>query len=767
MSTTVSYKGNTLATVSNNTKTLETEGKYLEADIILTDVSQAAPVLETVAKSYTPTESQQTESITPGVGYDGIAEVDVTVGAISSSYVGSGITRRYSTDLSASGATVSVPSGYYASAASKSVASGTEGTPTATKGAVSSHSVTVTPSVTNVAGYISGGTHTGTGVSVSASELVSGTYTVSGSGTADVTNYASISVPAGDAGVPSNSTTKQDGYYTTTRTFPNMTAGYFSSLNSQMFRLTLEDKSVTPSTSQQTVTPTANGYYLNSVTVDAMPSGTAGTPTATKGAVSNHSVTVTPSVTNTTGYITGSTKTGTAVTVSASELVSGSETKTANGTYDVTNLAEIVVDVSGGGSSSIQVGTKTATLSAAASSISFTGLSGNPTSFAVTSSADIATNTNGVTAVTWDGTNLHGQTITTQVTADTGFTKSYSSGTLTITATTAEFQANEYKLVYTYSGSSSDIHTADVQVGSGATSITFSSLSGRPIYWSCIFKSDFSTSSGYQRVIEVVNDGTSIYGMAMDSSAKAQTSWSQTYSGGNLTISSTGTNNGGYFHQPGYYQLTYAVDASAPQYQTKTVSPTTSQLTVLPDSGYDALEEVIVNAMPNMTLPSAASSTSSGTSKATITPGSSVQYLNIPTGYNATAQYYTIGASGGGGGSLTVATKTLTLTAVSQTLSFTSLSGQPKYWFVRCTSNVSSSGSTTYYYVTDAFWDGTSVKGNTFRIGSTRRVQNVTSGITQSYSNGTLTITAGSSSGSTPGQFYGASGIGYELVYIY
>ena len=315
---------------------------------------------------------------------------------------------------------------------------------------------------------------------------------------------------------------------------------------------------------------------------------------------------------------------------------------------------------SGGGGGTIQLDTKTATLSATASSISFTGLSGNPTSFVVTSLSDIATSTNGVTGVVWDGTNLHGQTLTTQVTADTGFSKSYSSGTLTVTATTAEFQANEYKLVYTYNGTSSDIHTSDVQVGSGATSITFSSLSGRPIYWSCIFKSDFSTSSGYQRVIEVVNDGTSIYGMAMDSSAKEQTSWSATYSGGNLTISSTGTNNGGYFHQPGYYQLTYAVDDSAPQYQTKSVSytPTTSQqsATVYPDSGYDALEavNVTVSAMPTMTLPSSASATSSGTSKATITPTTSVQYLNIPTGYNATAQYYTIGASGGGGGSKNV-----------------------------------------------------------------------------------------------------------------
>lgn len=89
--------------------------------------------------------------------------------------------------------------------------------------------------------------------------------------------------------------------------------------------------------------------------VACVPFGTAGTPTATKGSVSNHSVAVTPSVTNTTGYITGSTETGTAVTVSASELVSGSQTITSNQTVDVTNLAEIVVNVASGSSKNTQV----------------------------------------------------------------------------------------------------------------------------------------------------------------------------------------------------------------------------------------------------------------------------------------------------------------------------------------------------------------------------------------------------------------------------
>ena len=129
---------------------------YYGLDKVTVNVSGSTPNLQTKAKSYTPSETAQSETITADVGYDGLQEVDVTVGAISSTYVGTGVTQRDSTDLSVSGATVSVPSGYYQSNATKTVSSGTEGTPTATKGTVSSNSITVTPSVTNSAGYISG-----------------------------------------------------------------------------------------------------------------------------------------------------------------------------------------------------------------------------------------------------------------------------------------------------------------------------------------------------------------------------------------------------------------------------------------------------------------------------------------------------------------------------------------------------------------------------------------------------------------------------------
>ena len=214
MSATIKYKGNTIASITtDSSKTLKTSGKYCEGDIIIENTKDG--ITPSGNKAITATTSTQT-----GIDVTNYATVSVaptpsetksvtTNGDVTPSSgkllskvtvnVPTG-TARDSSDLTVSGATVNVPAGLYSSAASKSVASGTAGTPTASKGTVSNHSVTVTPSVTNTEGYITGGTKTGTGVTVSASELVSGNKTLTPSEMAqsgiDVTNFKTASVGA-------------------------------------------------------------------------------------------------------------------------------------------------------------------------------------------------------------------------------------------------------------------------------------------------------------------------------------------------------------------------------------------------------------------------------------------------------------------------------------------------------------------------------------------------------------------------------------------
>ena len=231
--------------------------------------------------------------------------------------------------------------------------------------------------------------------------------------------------------------------------------------------LQAKSKTYTPTTSQQTESVTAdsgyNGLSAVNVTVSAMPSGSAGTPSASKGAVSNHAISVTPSVTNTTGYITGGTKTGTAVSVSASELVSGNKAITANGTnIDVKNYATVSVSVSA--SPNIVMKTAKASGSSGAPSISFTGLGGAPKAFflryAQTSWGVSGSSYVYVVCVRYNGSTTHGNYITgsTVYCSTSHYSFSYSNGTLTISSSGSNTgeggwfsnSTDAYELTYIY-----------------------------------------------------------------------------------------------------------------------------------------------------------------------------------------------------------------------------------------------------------------------------------------------------------------------------
>ena len=137
-------------------------------------------------------------------------------------YTGS-IATKTSSDLTASGATVTVPTGYYASAASKSVASGSASVPATSITANPSVSVdssglvtatvsgsqSITPTVS--AGYVSAGT--------------AGTVSVSGSDTLQLTTQGATTYTPGT----SDQTIASDTYLTGAQTIsgdPNLVSSY-------------------------------------------------------------------------------------------------------------------------------------------------------------------------------------------------------------------------------------------------------------------------------------------------------------------------------------------------------------------------------------------------------------------------------------------------------------------------------------------------------------------------------------------------------------
>lgn len=273
-------------------------------------VSVDVPVGSTINnqdKTVTPTESQQT--ITADEGYTGLGTV--TINAISSTYVGSGITARDSSDLTAFGATVSVPAGYYSAAASKSVASGRATVPSTISGTAASVStgtntltltkmVSVTPMVS--AGYITSGTAGNSSVSLTANVIVNPTPTASG---------ATVTIPA--------------GYYTTqtTKSVSSGSATGPTSLSGSSATVTTGTNTLTLTKTGVTTTPTVSAGYVSSATASTA------TVTLTASVTTKAAATITPTTTNQT-IASGTYLTGTQTIAGDADLVGSNILSTAN-----------------------------------------------------------------------------------------------------------------------------------------------------------------------------------------------------------------------------------------------------------------------------------------------------------------------------------------------------------------------------------------------------------------------------------------------------
>ena len=204
------------------------------------------------AKTVTPTESQQT-AVASGRYTTGA----VTVGAISATYVGSGIAQRTSSNLTASGATVTAPAGYYASSASKSVASGSATAPASISGTSAtlstgtntltlSKTVSVTPSVS--AGYVSSGTAGNSSVSLTASVTTKAaatiTPTTSDQTIASGTYLTGAQTVKGDANLLAGNIKKDVVIFNTTGTYEgggatNVVYGSFTTVATEDTRQTI------------------------------------------------------------------------------------------------------------------------------------------------------------------------------------------------------------------------------------------------------------------------------------------------------------------------------------------------------------------------------------------------------------------------------------------------------------------------------------------------------------------------------------------------
>lgn len=124
------------------------------------------------------------------------------------------------------------------------------------------------------------------------------------------------------------------------------------------------------------------------------------------------------------------------------------------------------------------------------------------------------------------------------------------------------------------------------------------------------------------------------------------------------------------------------------------------------------------------------------------------------------------------GSNYAIDTITYTCDEIVTSIVIPNLLGEPVAFFFRIANNITSTGSTTYYYITNINYNGSVVSGNYLRVGNTRGVYNDTTHYSYQYhpydgswySSNQLALSSSGSRTSAGGCFAAYT---YELVYIY